>query len=135
MDEKYAREIVAHAFQDDPNECCGIIAGKDGKILNIYRISNTEASPYRYKMDPGDHYRSIKDMEDNGWETIAFYHSHTHTPAYPSDTDVRMATWDGTSIWPGVKFNLVSLENREHPSIKAFSIEDGTVTEEDMTIC
>jgi proteasome lid subunit RPN8/RPN11 len=137
IDEKYAKEMVAHALEDDPNECCGILAGKDGEILNLYRVTNVAASPYRYKMDSNEHYRAIKDMGDKGWETFAFYHSHTHSPAYPSDTDVRLATWDGTSIWPGVYYILVSLPtlfDKENPPIRAFHIEDGTVIEEEVKI-
>ena len=132
--EKYARDMVSHALEEDPNECCGVLAGKDGEVVKLYRMINTEASPYRYRMDSNEHYRSIKDMDDNGSETFAFYHSHTHSPAYPSDTDVRLATWNGTSIWPDVYYVLVSLLDEEDLRIRAFHIEDGTVTEEDVTI-
>jgi proteasome lid subunit RPN8/RPN11 len=137
IDEKYAREMVAHALEDDPNECCGILAGRGGKIMSLYRIANKEASPFRYAMDSNEHYRANKDMGDNEWETFAFYHSHTHSPAYPSPTDIRLATWGGTSIWPGVYYILISLPalfDKETPLIRAFHIEDGTVTEEDLTI-
>ena len=134
LNEKYAKEMLAHAREDNPNECCGILGGKDGEVLKLYRIVNTEASPFRYRMDSSAHYRAIKDMDDNGWETIAVYHSHTHSPAYPSDTDVRLATWNGTSIWPDVYYVLVSLLDEEDLRIRAFHIEDGTVTEEDVII-
>ena len=134
IDSKYSGEMVAHALEDDPNECCGILAGKDGEIMSLYRMLNIEASPDRYRMDPTEQARVDKELSDNGWEYFAFYHSHTHSPAYPSNTDVRMATWNGTSMWPGVLFILVSLEDKENPSIRAFYIEDGTVTEEDVTI-
>ena len=126
---------MAHALEDDPNECCGILAGKDGQIEKLRRMVNMEASPFRYRMDPEEQVLVEKEIDDNGWEYLAFYHSHTHSPAYPSETDVRLATWhDGTSIWPNVYYILISLEDKENPSIRAFHIEDGTVTEEDVTI-
>ena len=134
LNEKYAKEMLAHAREDNPNEWCGILGGQDGEVLKLYRIVNTEASPFRYRMDSSEHYRAIKDMDDNGWETIAVYHSHTHSPAYPSDTDVRLATWNGTSIWPDVYYVLVSLLDEEDLRIRAFHIEDGKVTEEDVII-
>ncbi|MBI2856374.1 MAG: M67 family metallopeptidase [Chloroflexi bacterium] len=128
IDEKYAKEMVAHALQDDPNECCGILAGKDGHIGKLYRMINAEASPYRYKMDPKELLRTYNEIDDKGWDIIGIYHSHTHSEAYPSATDVRLATW------PDARYILVSLLDRENPPIRAFQIEDGKVTEEDIKI-
>jgi proteasome lid subunit RPN8/RPN11 len=129
IDSKYAKEMVAHALEDDPNECCGILAGKDGGTLNLYRMMNAEASPYRYRMDPKELWKVYNEIDDNGWEIVAIYHSHTHSEAYPSDTDVRLATW------PESRYILVSLLDKENPPIRAFYIENGTVTEEDVSIC
>jgi proteasome lid subunit RPN8/RPN11 len=135
IDEQYAKEMVAHALKEDPNECCGILAGKDGQVLELYSVTNVEASPYRYKMDPQEQFKVDLEIGDSGWDIIAFYHSHTHSEAYPSDTDVRMATWqDGTSLWPGVRYILISLLDKENPPIRAFHIEDGSITEEAVII-
>ena len=128
IDSKYAKEMVAHALEDDPNECCGILAGKDGETLKLYRMVNIEASPYRYRMDPKELLKVYNEIDDSGSEIVAIYHSHTHSEAYPSATDVRLATW------PESRYILVSLLDRENPPIRAFHIEDGTVTEEDVTI-
>ena len=128
IESKYAREMVAHALEDDPNECCGILAGKDGEIMNLYRMINIEASPYRYRMNPKDLLKVYNEIDDRGWEIVAIYHSHTHSEAYPSATDVRLATW------PESRYILVSLLDKENPPIRAFYIEDGAVTEEDVTI-
>ena len=95
ISKKFAEEMVAHAKGEDPNECCGILAGKDGTIHRLYRITNTTLSPYRYLMDPQEFLNADLDSERNGWEFVAFYHSHTHSPAYPSMTDVRMALQSG----------------------------------------
>jgi proteasome lid subunit RPN8/RPN11 len=128
IDAKYAREMVTHALEDDPNECCGILAGKDGQIEKLHRMVNTEASPYRYRMDPKELLQVYQEIDDRGWDIVAMYHSHTHSEAYPSATDVRLATW------PESRYILVSLLDRENPPIRAFYIEDGAVTEEEVTI-
>ncbi|MQF48849.1 M67 family metallopeptidase [SAR202 cluster bacterium AC-647-N09_OGT_505m] len=128
LDEKYANEMVAHALEDDPNECCGILAGKREEVLKLYRMLNIEASPYRYRMDPKELLNVYREIDDSGWDIVAIYHSHTHSEAYPSATDVRLATW------PESRYILVSLLDRENPPIRAFHIENGMVTEEDVRI-
>jgi proteasome lid subunit RPN8/RPN11 len=114
--------MVAHAVQDAPNECCGIIAGKDGSAIKLYRAKNSEASPYRYNVDPKDLLQIFRECEDNNWTFLAIYHSHTGSEAYPSPTDVRLA------FWPEAAYVLISLA-QETPVVRAFRIEDGTVTE------
>ena len=132
---RYVDEMVSHALEDDPDECCGILAGPDGRVVKLYRMTNTERSPYRYSMDPKEQISVDREMDDNGWELLAIYHSHTHSAAYPSSTDVRMATWpDGTSIWPDAQYILVSLEDHDNPPVRAFRITDGSVTEEDLRV-
>jgi proteasome lid subunit RPN8/RPN11 len=122
--------MVSHSLEEAPNECCGILAGKDGVVSKIYRITNTTRSPYRYLMDPQEMLRAMLESERNGREILAFYHSHTHSAAYPSPTDVRMAQQSG---WLGddVYYILVSLEDTASPQIRAFHIrESGEITEE-----
>ncbi len=127
LDQQYIDEMIAHARADAPNECCGIIAGKDGRPMRLYRAINAEASPYRYSVDAKDLLRIHRDADSNGWEFLVIYHSHTHTEAYPSPTDVRLATW------PDAYYVLVSLME-ERPVVRAFRIEDGTITEEPIEL-
>jgi len=135
LERRYADEIVAHALEKDPNECCGILAGQDGRVTRLYRVTNVEHSPYRYSMDPKDLLVINREIDDGGSELLAIYHSHTHSEAYPSATDVRMATWpDGKSIWPEAYYILVSLLDKNSPAIRAFRIEDGTINEEELRI-
>lgn len=135
LEQHYADEIVAHALEEDPNECCGILAGQDGRVTRLYRVTNMEHSPYRYSMDPKDLLVINKEIDDSRWELLAIYHSHTHTEAYPSATDVRMATWpDGKSIWPEAYYILVSLMDKSSPTIRAFRIEDGAISEEELRV-
>lgn len=128
IEKRYADEMISHATEEDPNECCGILSGSDSAVDQLYRITNVVSSPVRYQMDPQEQLNAMLDSERNGWELLAFYHSHTHSPAYPSATDVRMALQSG---WLEVYYVLVSLEDPAAPQIRAFHIdEDGEVEEE-----
>ena len=128
----HADEMIAHALKEDPNECCGILAGKDEETKQAYRITNRTKSPYRYLMDPQEQLNAMLDSEKKGWDLLAFYHSHTHSPAYPSTTDVRMALQSG---WLDVYYVLVSLEDNDAPQIRAFHILDsGEIVEEEFEI-
>jgi len=124
---KFIDEMIAHALEDAPNECCGIIAGQDGRTVKLFRAQNSEASPYRYNVDPKDLFRIYRECEENGWEFIVIYHSHTASEAYPSATDVRLA------FWPETYYVLVSLMDSESPIVRAFRIEDGRVSEEEIS--
>ena len=121
--------MVQHALEEDPNECCGILAGAGGILVQHYRITNTEKSPYRYSMDGRELNQVLRELDDNGWEMQVIYHSHTHSPAYPSDTDVRLA-----ANWPDPYYLLVSLMDKQSPDVRLFTIWDGTVTEEPVVI-
>ena len=128
----HVSEMVSHAIEDYPNECCGILAGKDEVASNLYRITNTAHSPYRYLMDPQEFLNADRDSENQGLRLLAFYHSHTHGPAYPSQTDVRMALESG---WLEVHYVLVSLEDKANPKIKAFHIDEtGDIVEEELKV-
>ena len=129
---QYADDMIAHTSEEDPNECCGILAGKDEVVMRAYRITNSVKSPFRYLMDPQELLNADRDSEKNGWEFLAFYHSHTHSAAYPSQTDVRMALESG---WLDVYYVLVSLENETDPQIRAFHIqESGDIVEEGFEV-
>ena len=128
LERKFADEIVSHAREEDPNECCGILAGRDGRVARLYRAVNAEASPYRYNVDPKDLLRIYKECEAQGWDFVAIYHSHTHTEAYPSATDVRLAAW------PDSLYLIVSLADKANPVLRAFRIQDGAIREEPLRI-
>ncbi len=124
-------EMVSHAQEEDPNECCGILAGEES-TEKAYRITNQTKSPYSYLMDPQEQLNAMLDSERKGWELLAFYHSHTHSPAYPSATDVRMALQSG---WLDVYYVLVSLEDKDTPDIRAYHILDsGEIVEEEFEV-
>ena len=128
LDRSYVDEMIAHAREDVPNECCGIIAADDGAAKKLYRAVNAEASPYRYNVDPKDLLRIYHDLDDRGWDVMVIYHSHTHTEAYPSPTDTSLAAW------PDAYYVIVSLEDEANPVVRAFRITDGEVAEEELEI-
>ena len=97
-------EMVAHAREDLPNECCGMIAGADGEATEVIRVANAAASPLRYEMDPKEQYEAWKSIEDAGKELLAIYHSHTKSAAYPSQTDVNQAV-----AWPDQIYVIVGI--------------------------
>ena len=129
----FVEEMVAHAKDDLPHECCGILAGPEGEVARSFRMTNVEASPFRFSMDPGELVRVDGEAGDQGWELLAIYHSHTGSPAYPSDTDVRIA--GGTAeLWPDTRYVLVSLMDPETPDVRIFRISGGVVTEEALEV-
>lgn len=112
-------EMVAHAREDLPNECCGMVGGRDGAATQVVRVENAAASPLRYEMDPQGQYDALKSIEDGGEELLAIYHSHTKSAAYPSQTDVNQAV-----AWPEQVYLIVSLADPEQPEVKGFLLED-----------
>ena len=122
----FVDEMIAHAQEDAPNECCGIIAGKDGQAVKLYRARNAEASPYRYSVEPKDLFRIHRECEDSGLDFLVLYHSHTASPAYPSPTDVRLA------YWPECFYAVISLQDPQNPVVRTFRILDGEVQEEEL---
>jgi proteasome lid subunit RPN8/RPN11 len=120
-------QLLEHAREDAPNECCGLIGGEDGVAKTVYRARNAEASPLRYNLDPQDQFRIMTAMEENGEELSAIYHSHTASPAYPSQTDINLAAY------PDAIYLIVSLAAGEK-DLRGFRIEDGEVTEVDLVV-
>jgi proteasome lid subunit RPN8/RPN11 len=122
-------EIIAHAREDLPNECCGMIGGRDGEATKVVRVENAAASPLRYEMDPQGQYDALKAIEDAGEDLVAIYHSHTRSAAYPSQTDVNEAV-----MWPEQVYVIVSLENAEEPDVKAYSLKEMRIADVDLDV-
>ena len=132
ISQKFIDQMIEHSKSEDPNECCGILAGTNGDISKLYKIRNASPSPYRYVMDPQEMLTSIQDADENGIDLVAFYHSHTHSPAYPSETDTRMAVESG---WVDFCYVLVSLEDDDKPVVRFYVIDsDGEVLDEETQI-
>ena len=128
FDGVFLKEIVEQGLREFPNECCGVIAGRGGMPVKVVVMKNADASPVTYRLDGREQLQVFDAMDDEGLELWAIYHSHTHSEAYPSDTDVRLA------FYPDARYMLVSLIDREEPVLRSFFIRDGEVTEEELSI-
>lgn len=122
--EDLAQAMIAHAQQEYPRECCGVLAGPDGQARKLYRLTNVDPDPVmRYAADPKELKRVSDELFDLDWDISVIYHSHTHTPAFPSSTDVDRATY------PDAVYALVSLVDRSNPDLRAFRILEGRIEE------
>lgn len=126
--------IVAHAKRDHPDEACGIVAGPEGSDTpaRMVEMINAAGSPTFYEFDSTELLDLYKQMWANDEEPVVIYHSHTATEAYPSRTDIRLASE------PGAHYVLVS--TREHGNnagpveFRSYRIVDDAVTEEEVAI-
>ncbi|MEX2229296.1 MAG: M67 family metallopeptidase [Dehalococcoidia bacterium] len=148
-------EMIAHAREELPNECCGMVHARDGVPVAVHRVTNDAASPYRYEMNPLQMMRleSARDQKrrrrvprgqpgagrfapGSYQETLfAIYHSHVASEARPSPTDVRMAffppgEFGREPMFPDTYYIVISLAS-EPPSVRAFHVRTGGVVEEE----
>jgi proteasome lid subunit RPN8/RPN11 len=122
-------EMVAHAQEDFPDECCGMVGGVDGEARVVHRVANAAASPLRYEMDSQGQIAAYNAIEDNGEELLAIYHSHTKSAAYPSQTDVNQAV-----AWPDQIYLIVSLADGDAPDVKGYLLRDLRVADAEIEI-
>ncbi|HSL58872.1 MAG TPA: M67 family metallopeptidase [Acidimicrobiales bacterium] len=122
-------QLVGHAYDGLPLEACGLLGGDPatGDAQVFYPCRNTAESSRVYTVDPMDHLRADRDAESRGLEIIGVVHSHTHTTAYPSPTDVAQAPD------PGWHYVIVSLRD-EAPSTRSYRIVDGNISEEPVVL-
>ncbi len=156
-------DMVNHARELDPYECCGLLAGMKGVVTQVYRIKNivalegaerlssfdpakashlerlspAERAEIAFVMDMQDFSAAKKDIRNKGLDLQVVYHSHPHDPARPSITDIKIAT-DYEEIWPKINlpipaYLLISLMEKSTPDIRAYWIKGGTVTPAQIT--
>jgi len=109
-----ADDMIRHCTDGRPNEACGMLGANEGEIVRVFKMANASASPVRYALDPAEQLAVYNALDEQGWELGGVFHSHTHTEAYPSPTDVRLASED-------VPYLIVSLMY-EPAEIRAFRI-------------
>jgi len=126
------RSVQAQVFKqlldERPYEGCGLLAGKNGRLERAYPTPNKSQSAVRYEIDPKDLLRVFREIDDADLELLAIYHSHTHSQAYPSPTDIRFAHY------PDAYYIIVTLMDIRGPAMRAFRIVDGVVTEEPVEV-
>jgi len=121
-------ELIRHAIDGLPNEACGLLAGRDGRVERFYPMRNADQSTETYRLDPAEQFKVFAEIEDKGWELTGIFHSHTHTEAYPSPTD------RGQAFYPEAHYVLLSLADRTAPELRAYTILDGTVDEQEVKV-
>ena len=120
-------EMVAHSMVELPNEACGLLVGHpDGRVVAFHPCRNAAESSKLYTLDPRDHLRIDRAADDAGLAVIGVVHSHTHTDAYPSPTDVNQAPD------PDWHYVIVSLRHPD-PAVRSYRIIDGVASEEAIT--
>ena len=129
MGEDVYMQIIGHCLRGLPDEACGLLGGEaaSGAVQRCYPTRNVAGSARLYVVDPGEHLRADRDAESRGIELIGVFHSHTHTDAYPSPTDVSQAPD------PSWHYVLVSLRDT-HPVLRSYRITDRSVTEESVIV-
>lgn len=120
--------VTEHAIRDAPNECCGLIAVKDGAVTRILEAENEAHSPLRFEISGMALLKLIDDIEDAGEELGAIYHSHTRSAPYPSQTDINFAAG-----WPGIEWLIVGLADGP-AEVKSYLIDGADVTDIPVTI-
>jgi proteasome lid subunit RPN8/RPN11 len=120
-------EMVAHALAEAPNECCGMIASVEGEAVAVFPAVNAAASPLRYEIDGAEQYRIQSEIEEQGWDLGAIYHSHTRSAPSPSQTDINLA------FYPDSVYLIVGVAGPE-PEVRAFRIVERTVEEVALSV-
>ncbi|HEY7533538.1 MAG TPA: M67 family metallopeptidase [Nitrospiraceae bacterium] len=151
-------DLIAHARELDPYECCGFLAGTNTTVTRLYRIKNVvgldgapeaasfddakvehlsrlspeERAEIAFMMDAQEMFQAIKDMRKQGLTLQVVYHSHPHDPARPSVTDIKIANeWEEN--WSRLNLTLpiyllVSLMDKARPDVRAYWIKNGSVS-------
>jgi [CysO sulfur-carrier protein]-S-L-cysteine hydrolase len=126
---------VAHARAEAPNECCGMIATRDGEAVAVHRVRNEFASPLRYKMDPQEQYRVLNEIESAGCDLGVIYHSHTRSDPIPSQTDINLAKTDDTGepLWPGTLYLIIGVKSADD-DLRLWSIVGDAVEQVELRV-
>jgi [CysO sulfur-carrier protein]-S-L-cysteine hydrolase len=121
-------EMVEHAVQDAPDECCGLISAREGVAVKLYRMTNAAHSPLRYEMDPEEQFRiEYGEIDAAGLDVGVIYHSHTRSAPYPSQTDINLA------FHPDALYVIVGVANGDR-EVRAYTIRDGQVGEAELVV-
>ena len=121
-------QMVDHARREAPNECCGMIASRDGEAVAVHEAETAAASPLRYEIDGAEQYRIQMEIDDADLDLGAIYHSHTRSAPYPSQTDINLA------FYPDALYVIVGLARGSDPEVRAYTIRGGQVAEAELTV-
>ena len=122
------RELLDQARKQAPIEACGILGGRGDRVEVFHPMTNTDHSADHFLMEPAEQFKVVKSLRAAGQRVLAIHHSHPASPARPSAEDIRLA------LTPDVLYTILSLQTVEAPVLKAFSVENGVVTEHALMI-
>jgi len=128
LDRIFFDEMVEHGVAAFPNESCGLLAGKEGRPVKFFPMSNRDASPVTYRLDPKEQLQVFDEMDEQGWDLLGIFHTHTHSEAYPSETDRAQA------FYPEAEYLVMSLSDRANPVLRSFAIVEDEVLERELEI-
>jgi proteasome lid subunit RPN8/RPN11 len=128
IDRGFFDEMVEHGLAGFPNEACGLLAGEDGRPVKFFAMSNQDASPVSYRLDPKEQLKVFTEIDDEGWDLLGIFHTHTHSEAYPSETDLKQA------FYPEATYLVMSLSDRSNPELRGFTILDGAIAEREVRV-
>jgi len=120
--------MIATSIRALPDEGCGLLIGHDdGTVVDVVVSENVLHSAKVYEIDPKVMLRTYRRCDDEGLSVLGVFHSHTHSEAYPSPTDIHQA--------PDPSWHYVLVSLRDVPSVvRSYRIVDGAVTEEDIVL-
>jgi proteasome lid subunit RPN8/RPN11 len=128
LDRIFFDEMVEHGLAAFPNESCGLLAGKQGRPVKFFPMTNRDASPVTYRLDPKEQLQVFDEMEEQEWDLLGIFHTHTHSEAYPSETDRSQA------FYPEAEYLVLSLSDRANPVLRSFRMQDDEVVEQELEI-
>ncbi len=153
------KNMIAHARELAPHECCGILSGTESTITEYYRITNIlaelseqeltrfdgaklsdlqrlspeERADIAFQMDAREMAMAQRDIRSKSLDLLGFYHSHTFSPARPSQTDITIAmefeSYRAKLHFPEPFHLIISLEHTEQPVVRAYRIQESKATE------
>jgi len=123
---KITEEMIRHAKEEYPRECCGMLAGRERTITKLFKTKNIAESEDLYELDPLEQVKAFEEIDRLSLKLLGIYHSHPNHPCYPSGLDRSQA------FYPDTVFFIISLLEFQQPHIKAFRIEKGGVIEEEI---
>lgn len=121
-------DLLAHAREESPRECCGLLIGRDELVAGSARARNLEQSSVRFQIDPHDHIAAMRAARSSGLEVIGFYHSHPRSRAYPSPTDVE------ESGYADAMHAIVGVNEDGEQEVRLFTIGASSIVELDFRV-
>ena len=127
ISKEIANEMVQHAREECPRECCGMLAGNDTTITKLFKIKNIAQRMDEYELDPLEQVNAFEEIDRLSLKLLGVYHSHPNHPCYPSGLDINQA------FYPDTLFFIISLKDMTTFQLKAFKMYEGKVEEETIT--